>query len=156
ALFRTGVYQTNDLSVSGGDQNTKYYSSLSYTKDNSRIRINEFDRIAGRVNLSQSFGKYVTFTSNINIAKTKKSGYNDTRNTGANYFMQVLNLLWPLYWPTDYKTGDPFTARLGSLAYNNLYYDNEWENETSDCRMLANESIVVNILPSLSVKSIFS
>ena len=32
ALFRTGVYQTNDLSVSGGDQNTKYYSSLSYTK----------------------------------------------------------------------------------------------------------------------------
>lgn len=156
ALFRTGVYQTNDLSVSGGDQNTKYYSSLSYTKDNSRIRINEFDRIAGRVNLSQGFGKYVTFTSNINIAKTKKSGYNDTRNTGANYFMQVRNLLWPLYWPTDYKTGDPFTARLGSLAYNNLYYDNEWENETSDFRMLANESIVVNILPSLRVKSIFS
>ena len=111
ALFRTGVYQTNDLSVSGGDQNTKYYTSLSYTKDNGRIKVNDFDRISGRVNLSQGFGKYVDFNSNINIAKTTKSGYNDTRNTGGNYFMQSRNLLWPLYWPTDYKTGKPFSDR---------------------------------------------
>jgi TonB-linked SusC/RagA family outer membrane protein len=156
ALFRTGVYQTNDLSVSGGDQNTKYYSSLSYTKDNGRIRVNDFDRFSGRVNLSQGIGKYADFIYNINIAKTTKSGYNDTRNTGGNYFMQTRNLLWPLYWPTDYKTGQPFTARLGSLAYNGLYYDNEWENKTSDFRMLANESIVAHILPSLDLKSIFS
>ncbi len=109
ALFRTGVYQTNDLSVSGGDQNTKYYTSLSYTKDNGRIKVNGFDRISGRVNLSQGIGKYVDFISNINIAKTTKSGYNDTRNTGGNYFMQSRNLLWPLYWPTDYKTGAPYS-----------------------------------------------
>ncbi|MGV3529925.1 MAG: SusC/RagA family TonB-linked outer membrane protein [Flavisolibacter sp.] len=156
ALFRTGVYQTNDLSVSGGDQNTKYYSSFSYTKDNSRIKVNNFDRISGRVNLTQAIGKYVDFISNINIAKTNKSGYNDTRNTGGNYFMQTRNLLWPLYWPTDYKTGKPYTARLGSLAYNNVYYDNEWENNTSDFRMLANQSAVLHILPSLDLKSIFS
>jgi len=156
ALFRTGVYQTNDLSVSGGDQNTKYYSALSYTKDNGRIKVNDFDRISGRVNLTQSFGKYVDFTSNINIARTSKSGYNDSRNTGSNYFMQTRNLLWPLYWPTDYKTGQPFTARFGSLAQNGVYYDNEWENETTDFRMLANESVVVHVLPSLDLKSIFS
>src|SRR5215203_4687419 len=124
ALFRTGVYQTNDLSVSGGDQNTKYYSSFSYTKDDGRIKVNEFDRVSGRVNLTQGFGKYVDFTSNINVAKTTKSGYNDTRNTGGNYFMQSRNLLWPFYWPTDYKTSLPFTARFNSLAQNGLYYDN--------------------------------
>lgn len=156
ALFRTGIYQTNDISVSGGDQNTKYYSSLSYTKDNGRIKVNDFDRISGRVNLTQGFGKYVDFTSNINVAKTTKSGYNDTRNTGGNYFMQSRNLLWPFYWPTDYKTGLPFTARFGSLAQNGLYYDNEWENETSDFRTFVNESVVVHFLPSLDLKSIFS
>ncbi|HYH15790.1 MAG TPA: TonB-dependent receptor plug domain-containing protein, partial [Flavisolibacter sp.] len=89
ALFRSGIYQTNDLAVSGGDQNTKYYTSFSYTKDNGRIRVNDFDRISGRVNLSQRIGKYVDFATNINIAKTTKSGYNDTRNTGGNYFMQT-------------------------------------------------------------------
>jgi TonB-linked SusC/RagA family outer membrane protein len=156
ALFRTGIYQTNDLSVSGGDQNTKYYSSLSYTKDKSRIKINDFDRISGRVNLTQGFGKYVDFISNINVAKTKKSGYNDTRNLGGNYYLQTRNLLFPLYWPTDYKTGKPFTARYGSYAYNGLYYDNEWENNTSDFRMTANESIIIKLLPELHLKSVFS
>src|SRR5690606_13488682 len=33
ALFRTGVYNTNEVSVNGGDEKTKYYSSLSYTLD---------------------------------------------------------------------------------------------------------------------------
>ena len=156
ALFRSGVYQTNDLSLSGGDQNTKYYTSFSYTKDNGRIKVNDFDRISGRVNLTQGFGKYIDLTSNINIAKTSKSGYNDTRNLGGNYYMQTRNLLWPFYWPTDYKTGLPFTTRFGSLAYNGLYYDNQWENSTSDLRLQANQSVVLHILPNLDLKTIFS
>lgn len=156
ALFRTGVYQTNDLSASGGNETTKYYTSLSYTKDNGRITVNDFDRISGRVNLSQRLGKYVDLATNINIAKTTKSGYNDTRSTGANYFMQTRNLLWPLYWPTDYKTGKPFTDRYGSLAQNGLYYDNEWENKTSDFRVQANPSATLHIFPGLDLKTIFS
>ncbi len=156
ALFRNGIYQTNDLSVSGGNQTSKYYTSLSYTKDNGRIKVNDFDRISGRVNLSNSLGKYVDLMSNLNIAKTTKSGYNDTRNTGGNYFMQTRNLLWPFYWPTDYKTGKPYTNRYGSLAQNGLYYDNEWENQTSDFRMLASQSLVAHILPSLDLKTVFS
>lgn len=156
ALFRTGVYQTNDISVSGGDQNTKYYSSLSYTKDQSRVKINDFDRITGRVNLSQKIGKHVEFLSNVNIARSGLSGYNDTRNTSTNYYMQTRNLLWGLYWPTSYKTGNPWTARFGSLAQNNLYYDNEWENSSKTLRISANETLIVNILPELNVRSVFS
>lgn len=156
ALFRTAVYQTNDISVSGGDQNTKYYSSLSYTKDQSRIDINNFDRITGRVNLSQKIGKHVEFISNINIARSSLEGYNDTRNTGSNYFMQSRNLLWGLYWPTDYKTGDDWTARYGSYAQNSIYYNKEWENKGTTLRISANETVVINILPELNIRSVFS
>jgi len=156
ALFRTGVYQTNDLSVSGGTDLTKYYSSLSYTKDQNRIKVNDYDRISGRVNLSQKVGKHVDFISNVGISHNAQSGYNDTRNLGGNYFLQTRNLLWPLYWPTDYKTGEPFTARYGSYAYNAEYYDNEWENSTKTLRVSANETVDVTILPELHVKSVFS
>ena len=156
ALFRTAVYQNHDISVSGGDNNTKYYSSLAYSKDESRVRINNFDRITGRVNLSQKLGKHVEFSSNINVAKTKQSGYNDTRNTSANYYFQSRNLLWGLYWPTDYKTNEPWTSRYGSFAYNNLYYDDQWENEASNLRLSASESVVINILPELNLRSVFS
>ncbi len=102
-LFRTGFFNTNDLSVSGGTDKTRYYSSLSYTKDKSRIAVNEFQRIAGRLNFSQKIGKLLEFSSNIGIAKDDKSGFNDTRNTGTNYLYQSRNLLWPLYWPTITK-----------------------------------------------------
>ena len=156
AYFGTGTYLTNDLSVSGGDQNTTYYTSLNYTKDQNRIRVNEFDRISGRVNVSQKVGKLLEFTTNIGLARNKQSGFNDSRNTGANYFFQVRNLLWPFYWPTDYKTGQPFTARFGSLAQNNVYYNDQWDNNSITNRFSVNETVQLNILPDLNIKSVFS
>src|SRR5690606_11212647 len=83
ALFRTGVYQTNDISVSGGNENTRYYSSLSYTNDMNRIKINGYDRITGRVNLSQKIGERIYFSSNINISSSELTGFNDTRNLSS-------------------------------------------------------------------------
>ncbi|NLF82267.1 MAG: SusC/RagA family TonB-linked outer membrane protein, partial [Bacteroidales bacterium] len=136
-LFRTAIYQTYDLSVSGASDRTSYYSSLSYTKEQGRSTFNDFSRIAGRVNVNQKVGKIIEFTTNVNLAKNVQHGFNDTRSTGSNYFMQSRNLLWPLYWPTDYKTGDPWTARYGSYAYNQVYYDNEWDNESNVLRLSA-------------------
>lgn len=156
ALFRTGIYQTNDLSVSGGNSQTRYYSSLSYTKDKGRAYTNEFDRIGGRLNLTQKIAKWLEFGSNINVSFNDKSGYNDTRNTGTNYLYQSSNLLFPLYWPTDYKTGLPYTLRYNSLGYNPLYYDKQWENWSKTLRLSAIESLTFNLLPSLTAKTVFS
>lgn len=156
ALFRTAVYQTNDLSVSGGNENTTYYSSLSYTKDQSRVKVNDFDRISGRIKIGQKVGKFVEFDTNVNFARTGQSGYNDTRNTGSNYYYQSRNLLWGFYWPTNYKTGLPYTSRYGSLAQNAVYYDNEWENSSITKRITANETLTVKFLPELNLKSILS
>lgn len=156
ALFRTGLYQTNDLSVSGGNEQTRYYSSLSYTKEKGRAYTNEFDRVGGRLNLTQKITKWLEFGSNINVSHVDKSGYNDSRNTGTNYLYQVSNLLFPFYWPTDYKTGQPYTLRYNSLGYNPLYYDQQWENWSKTLRLTAIESLTFNLLPSLTGKTVFS
>ncbi len=156
ALFRTAVYQTYDMSVSGAGNNSTYYSSLSYTKEQGRVYVNEFDRISGRVNVTQKVGKSVEFATNINVARTNRSGYNDTRSTGNNYFFQSRNLLWGMYWPTQYQTGDPYTSRFGSLAWNPVYYDNEWENDSRTLRLTASESLSIKILPELTFRTILS
>ncbi len=156
ALFKTAVFQSYDLSVSGGSEQTSYYSSIAYTKDKGRAIDNKLSRISGRLNLNQKVGKYVEFMTNVNLANMDKSGYNDTRSLGSNYFMQTRNLLWGLYHPTDYKTGEPFTDRYGSLAYNSLYYRNEWDNKASTFKVQASEAITVKILPELIAKTIFS
>lgn len=155
-LFRTAVYQSYDLSVSGATESSNYYTSLSYTKDMGRSVINDYNRITGRVNLSQKIGKYVEFTTNINIANSNKNGFNDSRSTGSNYFLQHRNLFWGLYWPTDYLTNAPWTARYGSYAYNPLYYNNEWENNSNTFRLSANEALTIKILPELTFKSVIS
>lgn len=156
ALFRTGVFNTNDISVSGATDKTNYFTSLSYTKDKSRVIENDFDRINGRVNLNQKIGKYLEFGANVNIAKTSLTGINDTRNTGSNYLYQTQNLLWPLYWPTNYKTGAEYTDRYGSLAYNPLYYNKEWDNSSKTSKISAIESLTLHLLPELTLKTIFS
>ncbi len=156
AYFRTSMFQSYDLSANGGTENTSYYSSISYTRDEGRVRINNYDRISGRINLNQKIGKYVEFGSNVSLAATRRSGYNDTWNNSSNLFMQSRNLLWSVYWPTDYKTGEPWTARYGSYAYNNVYYNDLWENDSRTLKVSANESLTVHIIEGLDAKTIFS
>ena len=156
-LFRTAIYQTYDLSVSGATDKTNYYSSISYTKDQGRSVVNGFDRISGRVNVTQKIAKIIDFTTNVNLARTNKVGFNDTRSMNSNYFMQSRNLLWQMYWPTDYKTeNDPWTNRYGSYAYNSNYYNNEWENSSKTTKISANETLSINILPELVARTVFS
>ena len=156
ALFRTAVFQDYDLSISGGTENTTVYSSLGYTRDKGMSISNDFNRISGRVSLNQKAGKYIELATNVGITKSRKTGFNDTRNLSSNYFYATRNLLWGMYWPTDYKTGNPWTGTYGSSTRNALYYNNEWENSSKTLRVTANETFTVKFLPELTLKSIFS
>ncbi|MCI0921137.1 SusC/RagA family TonB-linked outer membrane protein [Sphingobacterium rhinopitheci] len=155
-LFRTGKYNSNDISISGASETTNYFSSLGYTSDKGRMVKNDYERFNGRVNLNQKIGKLLEFGVNVSLAKTDLSGINDTRNTSTNYLLQSRNLFWPFYWPTDYKTGQTWTTRYNSYAQNINYYNNEWENGSATRRITASPSLLLKILPELNVKTVFS
>ena len=156
AYFRTGIYQTYDISLSGGNEKTSYYTSLAYTKDQGRIYINSFDRITGRVNVTQTVNNWLDFSTNINIANSNRKGFNDTRSTGSNYFMQTRNLMWGFYWPTDYKTGEPWTSRYGSYAYNGLFHDEHWDNNARSLKLSLSETANIKFTDWLNLRSVFS
>ena len=156
AYFRTAVYQNYDVSVSGGSKTSNYYTSFAYTKDQGRVYVNGFDRISGRVNLDQKVGRHFELATNVSLAHTDKSGFNDTRSTGANYFMQTRNLLWPLYWPDDYKTGDPWKSRYASLAQNQLYYNDLWENSSKTLKVSVSETATIKFTDWLNFRTVFS
>ncbi len=156
AYFRTATFQNYDFAVSGATPNVNYYTSFAYTRDEGRIRINNFDRFSGRINLTAKAGKFLELSSNVSASRTTTEGYNDTRNTGSNLFMQTRNLLWGLYWPTDFATGEDWTSRYGSYAYNALYYNKQWENRAQNNKFNVTEALTLHLLPVLDVKSIFS
>lgn len=155
ALFRTAVYQNYDFSVSGGNEKSTYFSSISYTDEQGRVKVNGFDRFSGRVNLTQKATDWLELATSVSIARTSKSGYNDTRNTGQNFFMQSRNLLFPFYWPTT-ADGKEWTGRYASYAYNALYHNKEWENSSVNFRVAGSETLTAHILPGLDAKTVFS
>lgn len=155
ALFRTAVYKNYDFSVSGGNDKSTYFSSIAYTSEEGRVKVNGFDRFSGRVNLTQKANNWLEFATSVSLARTEKSGYNDSRNTGSNYFMQSRNLLFPFYWPTT-ADGEEWTGRYASYAYNALYQDKEWENSSVNLRIAGSETVTLHLLPGLDAKSIFS
>ncbi len=53
-------------------------------------------------------------------------------------------------------TGDGYTTRYQSLAYNQLYYQDQWEGLSKTFKVQASETLIVHILDGLDLKSVFS
>jgi TonB-linked SusC/RagA family outer membrane protein len=56
-IFRTAVSQNYDLGYGGGNNNTKYRTSLSYSNQNGIVKNSGLSRFTGRLNLSQELFK---------------------------------------------------------------------------------------------------
>ncbi|MBO4665308.1 MAG: SusC/RagA family TonB-linked outer membrane protein, partial [Paludibacteraceae bacterium] len=73
-VTRTGIVNEHNLSVNGGSENTKYLFSLGIYDHKGIAKNNDMQRITGRVNLDQNFGKYVRAGINTSFTSLK---YND-------------------------------------------------------------------------------
>ena len=155
ALLRTALYQNYDLNLSGADENTSYFTSFAYMREEGRVATNNMDRITGRLNVSKKIVKNLEFTTNISIAGVKKDGFNDTYNNNTNYFQNLRNQFFGEYWPY-YPDGTPNTSRYKSYSYNYLYYDDLQENYSKMFRTTLNETIKWTIIPGLVASTLFS
>ena len=163
AIFRSAPFQNYDISAYGGDEKSSYFASFGYTDEQGRVRASGLNRWNGRLNVSQrvynnptsNFFNLITLLSNVSYSSTKKKGFNDTLNNGANYYQMVKNLFFPQYWPT-YADGTPFTNRYRSYGQNVLYYDDFRESTSVINRLMINETLKIQLAPGLSFGSIFS
>lgn len=73
-VTRMGLVNEHNLSVNGGSENTKYLFSLGIYDHKGIAKNNDMQRITGRINLDQNFGKYVRAGVNTSFTSLK---YND-------------------------------------------------------------------------------
>lgn len=65
-IFRTGNLQNYDLSVSGGNEKTRYYLGGGYNKQQATLRTNDYQRASFKFNLDQQINNNVRIgTSNL-------------------------------------------------------------------------------------------
>ncbi|OSZ80551.1 SusC/RagA family TonB-linked outer membrane protein [Chitinophagaceae bacterium IBVUCB2] len=66
-IFRNAIGTDNNISVAGGKDKTKYYTSASYYKNEGIIKNTDFRRYSFRVNLDQGLGEKVNFNIGLNF-----------------------------------------------------------------------------------------
>ncbi|MDF2192574.1 SusC/RagA family TonB-linked outer membrane protein [Paraflavitalea sp. CAU 1676] len=65
-IFRTGLGTDNNVSVTGGRDKTKYYTSASYFYNQGIIKNTDFRRFSFRVNLDQEIVKWASMSVGLN------------------------------------------------------------------------------------------
>jgi TonB-linked SusC/RagA family outer membrane protein len=75
------------VTVSGGDDNTRYFGSGNLKHDGGIIDNTGFNRQSVRLNLDQQFGQRVKLSLNTNVAHTKADrGITNNDNNGISYY----------------------------------------------------------------------
>ena len=69
-IFRTGKTSSYELAASGGDENTTFYTSLSYFMQEGIITGTDLDRYSGRLNLNHKVNEKLNFGTNLTIGKS--------------------------------------------------------------------------------------
>ncbi len=69
-IFRKGAITDNNLSISGGNDKTKYFSSFSYLDQKSLLKTTDFARFSGRINLDQTFNSWFKLSLNTLYSQT--------------------------------------------------------------------------------------
>jgi len=123
-----------DLSLSGGNQNSKFYAGISYFDQDGVVKYNWFKRWSGRFNSEFKIKDRVTIGENLNVTYRYGNGAanNDTEN-GVAMAAYTTQPVIPVKWMEDYmedpsgfpgwNPGDPIPDFDG-LAH--TYIDGDW------------------------------
>jgi len=149
-VFRTGIQNTNNISVSGGDAKTNFFLSGDYTTEQSTLKLEDFARYGFRINIDHSI------TNNLKIGTSNVISFNHRTNVkvgdGPSGFFQA-SLHTPTYLPL-YKADGTFNA---AGAFNNpeAILEN-WNGGSDGFRVTNNFYAKYDIIKDLYFKSSWS
>ncbi|MEO7315412.1 MAG: SusC/RagA family TonB-linked outer membrane protein [Ginsengibacter sp.] len=95
-IYRTGISNNNNLSISGATQSTNYYGSVGYTKQDGIFQKNGFDRKSVLFNLDNKTTSWLNIGAKINYVNENNSSAMSTGaegNTTASGAMARLPLI---------------------------------------------------------------
>jgi len=167
-VTQTAPIQNYDLSLSGGNDNSKFYASLGYFDQEGVVITNWFRRFSARFNSEFKIKDRVTLGQNLNIVHRSDRGTdsNDTEN-GAAMAAYTTQPVIPVYWTYDpfpglshtFVDGDwgstGLAPRLGNkdnwVADQTRDADDVWQN----LRVLGSVFADVKIIEGLNFRSTF-
>ncbi|NOY36121.1 MAG: TonB-dependent receptor [Chlorobi bacterium] len=168
-VTRTAPIQNHDLSLSGGNKNSKFYAGFGYFDQTGTIITSWYKRFSARFNSEFNIKDRVTVGENLNITHRSDHGINGNGSESTALMMGVYRAqpIVPVIWNSGSFTGLSHTfengdwggtgiaPRLGNgsnyVADATRSKDNRWQ----DIRLLGNIYADVKIIEGLNFKTSF-
>jgi len=154
-FFRTGKFQEQQVSVSGGNDGLRFYNSLNYYNQEGVAKRTGLDRYALRSNIDFKSGKF-SGNTNLSIGYSKSSFTEGEGGTGVGTSMASVYYALPYEYPyapdgnlihqgnkNQYNILD---LREGSQGLERL---NNSSNKTDQLKSIIGISLAYQILPEL-------
>lgn len=171
AVLRTAVSQTHNLSISGGDDHTRYSVGGNVTRQQGVVLNTGFNRSSLHANLERDVIKNFNITSHINVNRSSQHGLMSTHGVTSNsspFQAGITNSLVyalmmpptvPIYTSTgDYNNSNPYEYAyfsLGPVAANPVSDLLNSKAETIDDEILGNLAAKYTIMSGLVAKAAF-
>ncbi|MDR2125790.1 MAG: SusC/RagA family TonB-linked outer membrane protein, partial [Prevotellaceae bacterium] len=162
-LFQTAISHNYELSVSGGDDRTRFLLSGAYNKNEAVTKGRYFDRITANLNLEHKVNKRLNIGIGIQFSNTDQIGHQEGDASYDNPWWAAygfLTLRWPAYnadgtyWKGFNNGEDPYDPNNSS--YRNPLINNETQiTQSAQTRLLMKPWAEVNIIEGLKAKTIF-
>ncbi len=155
-IFRTSAVSNYELTASGGSDQTRYFTSLSYF-DQEGVQLGTgFERISGRVNLDTEVTNWLDFGANITLNRTiQDRTINDNSLFGVVINALAGDPLMPVY-EDDGSYADPFSYFGWWMLDNPVLIANEYSRFTRTVRGLGTIFGNASITDELSFRSSLS
>ena len=115
--YDTGFNSNTNISVSGGNERTSFYTSLSYRYNNGTLPNNDFKRLSFLAKASHKLADNVEVEASMTYATSKP------RNAQADIGQNFVNGTWDRMYDTKYFR-DKYKGDHGGLA--STTYGDEW------------------------------
>jgi len=150
-VYRTAMVQSHDLSLSGGNEKTRYFSSFGYFNQDGIIRNSSFDRYSFRVNLDQKISEKLQFNTNLSVQQSnfERAQYQSADGSGGIPFT---TMVMP---PTQgvYNADGVYTRFTGVPwgETNPVGLSENWHNPSKNLRLLGNVNLSYQIMDGLKL-----
>jgi len=156
-VTRNGKQQQYNVSIRGGSDNTKIFTSAGYFKQDATTIASQLTRVTGLLNVDQTVSKRITISTNLNISNVGQNSPLDGSAFGgpvsSSFFLRPTqnpyNPDGSLNFSTTGNTNFPGFFNPLFIAQN----DNKFDSET---RILGGVTGKVNILQNLNFTSFVS
>ncbi|MCC8154989.1 MAG: SusC/RagA family TonB-linked outer membrane protein [Tannerellaceae bacterium] len=153
-VTRTGAMTEHNISISGGNQGTTYLASLNYYDQEGVVKNSSFNRITGRMNLTQEIRKWLTIGVKSTASRIKIS--NAAMGSGgseASGVIETARVFTPTL-PIRDENGD------FSLVPNSSFFPNpvsllDISNKTTQDRLFVQSFVELAPIDDLKVKAQF-